>query len=259
MTQGLARKLSRTKPHREALLKNLSTQLFQHGSIVTTEAKSKELSSFAERILTFAKKRNLALEKKNDLGYKYYTAQLQKRLFLSGDNAHLLKKLDCLANTVYMDRPGGYTRIIRLEPRLGDRSPQSLCELVDLPIFNKLKNGKEEVVRGNMKLWILVKTIIQQEEEGNIKELTLNNLNKYLKNKSPDQIDYFFNVDILKMKQLLRSDNKLDPVDEQIDKTKIQELRNNLLNYQTQLKTVANNKNNATRGYVYVESRPKTI
>ena len=58
MTVGLARKLSRTKPHRDALLKNMVSQLLQHGSITSTHEKCKEASRVAERVITWAKKVN---------------------------------------------------------------------------------------------------------------------------------------------------------------------------------------------------------
>jgi len=110
------RKLSRTPSHRKATLRNLASSLFRHGRIETTTAKAKELRPFAERLITLARRgdvhaRRLAARKIQD-------RQVLGALF------------DDIAPR-YMERPGGYTRILKLGNRKGDAAEMSLIELVD--------------------------------------------------------------------------------------------------------------------------------
>lgn len=176
MTRGLARHLSRTKPHRDALMKNLCSQLLQHGTINSTTPKLKEAQRYAERIITIAK--NGVRSGKPEA----CIPELQSRLFLSGDNAHLLKKLFDDIVPRYMERSGGYTRVLKLEPRIGDRAPQGVLELVDTPV----QNAEGELLRGNLKLWLLTKSCMESGNE--IPELTLKNLKKMTAFKSLDQL-----------------------------------------------------------------------
>lgn len=195
MTVGLARKLSRTKPHREALLKNLVTQLLQHGTITSTHEKCKEASRLAERVITWAKKVHENSESP-------LAAQIQSKLFLSGDNSKLMKRLLNEIAPQYMGRDGGYTRVLHLEPRLGDRAKQSILELVNTPVLDA--NGN--IQRGNMKLWIAVRYILRDEERGaGYKTVTLQNLNKMLLGKSKEQLS----SEILTIKKLFKKNDKL--------------------------------------------------
>lgn len=148
MTVGIARKLSRTKPHRDALLKNLVSQLFQHGTIVSTHEKCKEASKLAERLITFAKK--VKDDPKSPL-----RKEIQSKLFLSGDNSKLMSKLLNEIGPRYLNRPGGYTRVMHLEKRLGDRATQSVLELVDSPVIDA--NGG--LTRGNLKLALVISVL----------------------------------------------------------------------------------------------------
>ena len=110
------RKLSRTASHRKATLRNLATSLFRHGRIETTTAKAKELRPFAERLITLARR--------GDLHARRLAAQkIQDRQVL-GD------LFDEIAPR-YAERPGGYTRILKLGNRKGDAAEMSLIELVD--------------------------------------------------------------------------------------------------------------------------------
>jgi large subunit ribosomal protein L17 len=109
------RKLSRTHEHRRALLRNLVTSLFLHERIETTVAKAKEARRVAERMITFAKRGDIAARRHVD-SYVFDPSATQK-LF------------DTIAPW-YKDRPGGYTRIIRIGRRLGDAGEIAIFELV---------------------------------------------------------------------------------------------------------------------------------
>lgn len=110
------RRLSRSKDQRRALRKNLITQLFKHNRIKTTEAKAKAIRGDAEKLVTLAKRGDLHA----------------RRLAASRLNeSEVLNKLFDELATRYEDRSGGYTRILRLGPRLGDRAQMVLLELVE--------------------------------------------------------------------------------------------------------------------------------
>jgi large subunit ribosomal protein L17 len=109
------RKLSRTHEHRRALLRNLVTSLFLHERIETTVAKAKEARRVAERMITFAKRGDLSARRHVD-SY-VFDPDATRKLF------------DTIAPW-YKDRPGGYTRIIRLGRRLGDAGEIAIWELV---------------------------------------------------------------------------------------------------------------------------------
>lgn len=179
MTVGLARKLSRTKPHREALMRNMVSQLLQHGSIMSTKAKCQEASRVAERVITWAKK--VYQNPQSPL-----KSQIQSRLYLSGDNSKLMKRLVNEIAPLYASRNGGYTRVMHLEPRLTDKAPQSLLELVNTPVMD----AKGNFNRGNMKLWLLVKNTLADENASRpYTILTLQNLRKIGLGKSREQLE----------------------------------------------------------------------
>lgn len=223
MTVGLARKLSRTKSHRDALLRNLVSQLFQHESIITTYEKCKETSRLAERIITAAKKYN------HGNGSNRYIQNIQSNLFLSGDNKHLLAKVvNELANR-FKDRNGGFTRILKLEPRIGDKSKQATIELVDTPI---IINNSENITmqRGNIKFWLLMKTLLYNEiNNESYSPLTMKNLLKIYKSKhnDPHKLKHFkeemIYVRKLLMEQMNRSDLKNDPKNRSFDLDQIKD------------------------------------
>ena len=108
------RKLSREKDQRKALLKSLARAIFLHEKIKTTEAKAKEVSMFAEKCITRAKKGDLSSRR---LLVKYFSKDLVKKL------------MDEIAPK-YKDRKGGYTRIIKLGPRKSDGAKMAIIELV---------------------------------------------------------------------------------------------------------------------------------
>ena len=108
------RKLGRTTAHREMLLRNLVTSLFQYEKIVTTEAKAKELRKLADKIVTLAKR--------GDLHARRQAAEVVQ-------DETVLKKLFDSIGSRYKDRNGGYTRMTKLEYRMGDGAPLAAIEL----------------------------------------------------------------------------------------------------------------------------------
>jgi large subunit ribosomal protein L17 len=111
------RRLGRVMSHRKATLKNLAIALFTHNAIETTVAKSKELRIFAEPLVTLAKKDNVA-NRRNAFAE------------LRDDDA--VRELFTRIGPAYADRPGGYTRILRLGNRVGDAAEMARIELVGL-------------------------------------------------------------------------------------------------------------------------------
>ena len=123
------KKLGRSSSHRKALRMNLATELLKRGRIKTTFAKAKFVQGHAERLITIAK-RGLAKaeERGDDLIAVHARRQVAKRL--NNDRVLVGKVFDDLA-PLYEDRPGGYTRILKLGPRKGDNAEMALIELVD--------------------------------------------------------------------------------------------------------------------------------
>ncbi|WP_337290930.1 50S ribosomal protein L17 [Candidatus Methylomirabilis sp.] len=111
------RKLGRTTAHREMLLRNLLTSLFHYEKIVTTEAKAKELRKLADKVVTLAKR--------GDLHARRQAAEV----VLDED---VLKKLFDSIGSRFKDRNGGYTRMTKLEYRMGDGAPLAAMELVEI-------------------------------------------------------------------------------------------------------------------------------
>jgi len=112
------RKFGRDAAHRKALFSNLCGSLFEHGRIRTTEAKAKELRPIAEQLITLARK---------DPGD--VAAQRQAVAYLRSKDA--VHNLFHEVAPRFTERPGGYTRIVKLGPRPGDAAPMAYIELVD--------------------------------------------------------------------------------------------------------------------------------
>ena len=110
------KKLGRDSAHRKALYANLAGSLIEHGRIKTTEAKAKAVKPFAEQMITLGKRGDLAARRQA-------IAELR-----SQDVVHQL-----FADVAprFADRPGGYTRIVKLGPRYGDAAEMVYLELVD--------------------------------------------------------------------------------------------------------------------------------
>ncbi len=116
MRHGMAgRKLGRPTDHRLALYRNLITDLIRYERIRTTEAKAKEIQAQAEKIITLGKKGDL--HSRRQAAQTLYDGRLVEKL--CGDLAER-----------YAERPGGYTRVVKLGPRLGDAAPMAVIELV---------------------------------------------------------------------------------------------------------------------------------
>ena len=110
------RSLGRSTGHRKALFRNLVTDLFDYEKIRTTEAKAKEVQGIAEKMITLARRGGL-------------DARLQALSFIYDEK--VVGKLFDDLSVRFAERPGGYTRITRLGPRLGDGAVVVQLELVE--------------------------------------------------------------------------------------------------------------------------------
>ena len=110
--------LGRDSAHRKAMFRNMVTSLLEHERIQTTDAKAKELRRWADKMIT--------LGKRGDLHARRRALSVLRKKDVTA------KVFDELAER-YKDRPGGYTRIIKLGNRVGDAAALSLIELVDRP------------------------------------------------------------------------------------------------------------------------------
>lgn len=121
------RKLGVTTKHRKAMFRNMATDLLRNGRINTTDTKAKEIRRVVEKLVTLGKNGSLHARRKA-LGY-------------IRDRAVVEKLFSELAQR-YMERPGGYTRIVKLGYRRGDNAPISLIELVTEEYKTKRKRRK---------------------------------------------------------------------------------------------------------------------
>ena len=118
--QKKGRKLNRTASHRKALFSNLAASLVIHKKIRTTDAKGKELRTYIDRLVTYAKR-----------GDVHGRRLIQKRI--TGKRGKEIANI--LIHDIapaYADRHGGYTRLIKLNNRKNDNAPVSLIEFIDL-------------------------------------------------------------------------------------------------------------------------------
>jgi len=121
------RRLGRTTSHRIAMFRNMVTSFLEHEKITTTDAKAKELRSIAERMITLGKKGDLH-------------ATRQAAAYIR--DKKVVTKLFTTIAPRYADRPGGYTRIIKLGIRPGDTAPVSVIELVEAEMKPKKVSNK---------------------------------------------------------------------------------------------------------------------
>ena len=112
------RSLNRKSSHRKALLCNLAVSILTNGRVRTTEAKAKEVRGLVDRIITWGKRGDLHAR-------RLAVRQVRSRTLVK-------KVFDELAPR-YRDRPGGYTRIMKIGFRHGDNAPVVIMELVDRP------------------------------------------------------------------------------------------------------------------------------
>ena len=149
------RQFGRNTSHRRAMFRNMAANLVNHERIVTTDAKAKELRRVTERLITKAKR----------LGAVAYTphaelsgADQARRLHVSrmissylprwgvqrdGEPRDLVEKLLVDLSKRFAERPGGYTRIIKLGPRRGDGAAMAVIELVDAPPIEAAEAAEE--------------------------------------------------------------------------------------------------------------------
>lgn len=127
------RRLGRKTSHREAMFRNMVTSLLNHEKITTTDAKAKEIRIVAERMIT--------LGKRGDLHSMRLAASVIRE-------KSVVTKLFSTIAPRYKDRPGGYTRIVKLGIRQGDAAPTSLIELVEAEMKpSKVKQPVAKVVK----------------------------------------------------------------------------------------------------------------
>ncbi|EEA27676.1 54S ribosomal protein L8, mitochondrial [Talaromyces marneffei ATCC 18224] len=146
------RHLSRKSSHRQALLRNLVTSLIKHESITTTWPKAKEAQRLAEKLITLGKRNT-----------EHARRRAQSIFYTPHD---LLPKLFGPLRERYAERQGGYTRVLRVEPKKDDQAPSAILELVDGP--------------KDMRFAITAKAIARQREQGiqTLNELTALNVRK---------------------------------------------------------------------------------
>jgi len=141
------RRLGRDSEHRLAMRRNMVASLFEHETISTTIEKAKEVKPFAERLITLAKKGDLAARRRA-------IALLGDRSIVVEEEGSYVKKGSVIGKLFsdlgprYLDRNGGYTRIIRLAMRrLGDNGQLVLLQLIgaDEKVEKKVKKTKKKV------------------------------------------------------------------------------------------------------------------
>jgi large subunit ribosomal protein L17 len=120
------RKLGRTASHRAALLNALTTSLLKYKRIKTTEAKAKEARTFAEKLITKAKQNNL---------------HVRRQILSAINDKEVVHELFSEIIPKIGERPGGYTRVVKLGNRNGDAAAMAILELVD---YNDVANKKAE-------------------------------------------------------------------------------------------------------------------
>jgi large subunit ribosomal protein L17 len=131
------RKLGRITPHRMALLRNLTTALFERERIRTTLSKAKEVRPFAEKLITLARGDDNRLHARRLAARDIHDPRVVKKLF------------DTIGAR-FATRPGGYTRILRLGPRKGDGTEMAFLELVGYeftPAGTEEKGGKKPAAK----------------------------------------------------------------------------------------------------------------
>jgi large subunit ribosomal protein L17 len=122
-------RLGGSPAHERLMLANLATSLFKHGRITTTETKAKRLRPLAERLVTFAKKDDLSARRR------------VRRVIREKDT--FVELFETIAPR-YTNRPGGYTRIVKIGPRRGDAAPMAIIELVEELEVATASNAKTE-------------------------------------------------------------------------------------------------------------------
>jgi len=162
------RRLGRTKEHRLAMRRNLVSALFQHETVSTTIEKAKEVKPFAEKLITLAKKGTLSARRRaiSLLGNRDIIDYEEGEAVRKGT---VIGKLFSELGPRYLDRPGGYTRIIRLSlKRLGDNGQLVLLQLVGADESTEKKPRKRS--RKKMKEAVEQEEVIEDREMTEVEE-----------------------------------------------------------------------------------------
>ena len=131
MRHGIAhRKLNRTSSHRKAMFANMAASLITHEQIVTTLPKAKEMKPIMDKLVTLAKKGDLAARRQA-------IAQVRDK--------DAVKKLFAVMGDRYAARNGGYTRVLKAGYRHGDNAPMAVIELVDRDVEARGAIDRERV------------------------------------------------------------------------------------------------------------------
>jgi large subunit ribosomal protein L17 len=117
------KRLGRSSAHRTAMRRNMVTEFFRHERIETTQAKAQAIRGQAERMITLAKRGNAAGET--------VAVNARRRASAGLNDPEIVKKLFDDIAPRYSERNGGYTRVLKLGPRLGDAAEMVLLELVE--------------------------------------------------------------------------------------------------------------------------------
>ncbi|MFC1633603.1 50S ribosomal protein L17 [Planctomycetota bacterium] len=164
------RRLGRTKEHRLAMRRNLVSALFQHETISTTIEKAKEVKPFAEKLITLAKKGTLPARRRA-------IALLGNRDIIDYEEGEAVRKGTVVGKLFselgprYLDRPGGYSRIIRLSlKRLGDNGQLVLLQLVGADESMEKKPKKRS--RKKVKEAVKAETVEADQEVAEAEEET---------------------------------------------------------------------------------------
>jgi large subunit ribosomal protein L17 len=127
-------KLGRNAAQRKALWRGLVTDLFRHGRINTTEAKARSVRGDAEHLISVAK-RGLAPG-----GNAVHARRLAAQVIT---DPQVTKRLFDEIAPLFTDRPGGYTRLVKVGPRMGDGAEMAVLELVERPAAKTSETGKK--------------------------------------------------------------------------------------------------------------------
>lgn len=136
--------LGRTASHRKAMLANMGCSLIEHKRINTTVAKAKALKQFVEPLITKSKTANNPTPEKGTHNRRIVFRNLQNKYAVTELFGTVAEKIG--------NRPGGYTRIIKLGNRLGDNAEMAMIELVDFnELYNADKSAKKKTTRRSRK------------------------------------------------------------------------------------------------------------
>lgn len=136
MRHGMAgRKLNRTSAHRKALFKNLAQALIKHEQIKTTLPKAKDLRPIVEKLITIAKRGDL---------------HARRQMISSLQDQGIVKKLIDNVAPRFINRAGGYIRIIKAGFRYGDNAPMAIIEFVDFNPMNDSQKVDSQSTESNL-------------------------------------------------------------------------------------------------------------